>query len=150
MLSCKPDNLLYIEDEDDDDDEEEDDDAMDEGEDGPVGGCKGDLARAARLLGVPLPILGLPSPSPAAAAAAAATTDSGAGAGAEAGDWGYVGATAVEKVGTAVRAALRDAGYDQVSQYPNNDTHTRTSCAPPDNNEPTMTNQLMTTGTPDT
>ena len=126
MLSCKPENLLYIEDDDDDDEEDEDDDAMDEGEDGPVGGRKGDLARAARLLGVPLATLGLPSP---AAATATTTTDARAGEGAGAGDWGYVGATAVEKVGTAVRASLRDAGYDQVSQYPNN-THTCTHTPP--------------------
>jgi len=124
MLSCKPDNLLYIED-DEDDDDDEDEDAMEEGEDGPVGGRKGDLARAARLLGVPLATLGLPSP---AAATAGATTDSGAEAGA--GDWGYVGATAVEKVGTAVRAALRDAGYDQVSQNTNIDTRTHTPAPP--------------------
>jgi hypothetical protein len=129
MLSCKPDNLLYIED-DEDDDDDEDEDAMEEGEDGPVGGRKGDLARAARLLGVPLATLGLPSP----ATAAATTTDSGAEAGA--GDWGYVGATAVEKVGTAVRAALRDAGYDQVSQYPNNTrAHTPPYSLPPVNND---------------
>ena len=69
--------------------------------------------------------LGLPSP---AAATAGATTDSGAEAGA--GDWGYVGATAVEKVGTAVRAALRDAGYDQVSQNTNIDTRTHTPAPP--------------------
>jgi len=125
MLSCKPDNLLYIEDDEDDDDDDDDEDAMEEGEDGPVGGRKGDLARAARLLGVPLATLGLPSP---ATAAAGSTTDSGAEAGA--GDWGYVGATAVEKVGTAVRAALRDAGYDQVSQYPNIDTRTHTPAPP--------------------
>ena len=59
VLSCKLEHLIYVED--DDDDEEDDDDAVDEEEDDEEGfgrRRKGDVARAARLLGISLPQLG--------------------------------------------------------------------------------------------
>ena len=61
VLSCKVEHLIYVEDEDDDDDEDdEDDDDEDEDDEGEGrdGRRKGDVARAARLLGISLPQLG--------------------------------------------------------------------------------------------
>ena len=72
VLSCRLENLVYVEEEDeeDDDDDDEDDEEEDEDADAEEGrkGKKGkgggsglgkDVVRAARLLGVPLPQLGL-------------------------------------------------------------------------------------------
>ena len=57
--------MIYVED--DDDDEDEDDDAVDEDEDDEGGfgrNRKGDVARAARLLGISLPQLGTEQTQP--------------------------------------------------------------------------------------
>ena len=60
VLSCKLEHLIYVEDDDDDDDavdEDEEDDGQGFGR-----SRKGDVARAARLLGISLPQLGTKQP----------------------------------------------------------------------------------------
>ena len=57
-MSCKLEHLIYVEDDDDDDDDEDDEDDEDEDGEGFGRGRKGDVARAARLLGISLPQLG--------------------------------------------------------------------------------------------
>ena len=60
VLSCKLEHLIYVEDDDDDEEEDDDDDAVEDEEDDEGFGRsrKGDVARAARLLGISLPQLG--------------------------------------------------------------------------------------------
>ena len=50
--------MIYVEDDDDDDDDDDDEDDEDEDGEGFGRGRKGDVARAARLLGISLPQLG--------------------------------------------------------------------------------------------
>ena len=57
MISCKLEHLIYVEDDDDDEDDDEEDDEDDD-EEGFGNNRKGDVARAARLLGISLPQLG--------------------------------------------------------------------------------------------
>ena len=66
VLSCKVEHLIYVEDEDDEDEDDDDDDDNEEEDDeegrGQGRGRKGDVARAARLLGISLPQLGTYTP----------------------------------------------------------------------------------------
>ena len=111
MIACAPETLMYCgEDDDDDDDEELGDDEKDEGY---------TVLRSARMLGLNLAQLGLGADSEKSSATevdgdkdaeVSDKKDIGSG------SWGFLGSSAEERVGAAVRSAIRDSGLDSYAR----------------------------------
>jgi tetratricopeptide (TPR) repeat protein/cell division protein FtsN len=92
MIACAPENLVYAGEDDEDD---EDDDEKDEGF---------TPARSARMLGLNLAQLGL--------AEAKEEKEENKEEDASRNSWGFLGSSPEDRVGAAVRSAIRDAGLD--------------------------------------
>lgn len=110
MIACTPDALMYCGEEDGDESEEEDedDDVKDEGY---------TVSRSARLLGLNLEQLGLKGAKPTTAAAASAECEDNEISNCNCdGGWGFFGTSPEDRVGAAVRSAIRDAGLDSYAR----------------------------------